>query len=101
MSKLLIDHDAVRSWVAARAGYPAIISIPDGYSGFQTRLRLTFGQRQLHEQGAGNEAIGGVELVPWVEWFNEFENQKLALRIPDGEDDISTSTYQLEKRPDA
>jgi len=99
MSKLLIDHNEVRAWVAARAGYPAIISIPDGHSGFQTRLRLTFGQRQLHEQGAGNDAIGGVELVPWVEWLTEFENQKLALRVPASEDDIGGSTYQLEKRP--
>ncbi|VAW22060.1 hypothetical protein MNBD_ALPHA12-876 [hydrothermal vent metagenome] len=100
MSKLLIDHDQVRAWVAARAGYPAIISIPDGHSGFQTRLRLTFGQRQLHEQGAGNEVIGGVELVPWNEWFDEFEKQQLALRVPASQDDISGSAYQLEKRPE-
>ncbi len=98
MSKLLTDHDEVRAWVAARAGYPAIISIPDGHSGFQTRLRLTFGQRQLHEQGAGNDAIGGVELVPWNEWFDEFENQQLALRVPASQDDIGASAYQLEKR---
>jgi len=99
MSKLLIDHEEVRAWVAARAGNPAIVSVPDGHGGFQTRLRLTFGQRQLHEQGAGNDMIGGVELIPWVEWLDEFENQELALRVPASEDSTAGSAYNLEKRP--
>ncbi len=101
MSKLLIDHDEVRAWVTARAGNPAIVSVPDGHSGFQTRLRLTFGQRQLHEQGAGNDLIGGVEMVPWGEWFDEFENQELALRVPASEDNTTGSAYNLEKRPES
>jgi len=98
MSKLITDHQEIRDWVAARAGNPAIISIPNGHGGFQARLRLTFGQRHLHEQGSGNDQVGGVEMVPWIEWFNEFESQKLALRIPADIYDVG-STYQIEKRP--
>ncbi len=98
MSKLLTDHDEIRAWVSARAGNPAIVSVPDGHGGFQTRLRLTFGQRQLHEQGAGNDQIGGVELVPWADWFKEFEAQKLALRVPVDNKYVG-SAYHFEKRP--
>ncbi len=97
MSKLITSHEDIRSWVAARAGNPAIISVPDGHGGFISRLRLTFGQRQLQESGAGNEQIGGVELIPWAEWFREFETQNLALRVPVGTD-AAGSAYHIEKR---
>ncbi|MCF6302887.1 MAG: hypothetical protein L3J13_06760 [Devosiaceae bacterium] len=97
MSKLITDHKEIRSWVAARAGNPAAISVSDGHGGFILRLRLTFGQRQLQEQGAGNEQIGGVELIPWDDWFKEFEAQSLALRIP-VTSDAPGSAYHIEKR---
>lgn len=97
MSKLLTNHLEIREWVSARAGNPAIISIPNGHGGFGTRLRLTFGQRHLQEQGAGNEQVGGVEMVPWVEWFEEFERQKLAMRVSATLDDNSIA-FQFEKR---
>jgi len=98
VSTLLTDHQQIREWIAARAGNPAIISIPNGHGGYQARLRLTFGQRHLQEQGAGNEKIGGVEMVPWIEWFNEFESQNLALRVP-AEQDNAGSAFSIEKRP--
>jgi len=97
MSKIITDHQKIRDWVAAHAGNPAIISVPDGYGGFLARLRLTFGQRLLQEQGAGNDQIGGIELVAWTEWFNEFEAQKLALRVP-ADLDNAGSAYIIEKR---
>ncbi len=97
MSKLIIDHQEIRSWVAARAGNPAAISVSDGHGGFISRLRLTFGQRQLQESGAGNEQLGGVEMVPWEEWFKEFEAQSLALRVPVSTDAVG-SAYHIEKR---
>lgn len=97
MSKLITEHKEIRSWVAARAGNPAAISVSDGHGGFISRLRLTFGQRQLQEQGAGNDQIGGVELIPWDDWFKEFEAQSLALRIPDSTDAMG-SVYHIEKR---
>ncbi len=97
MSKVLTDHDEVRAWVAARAGNPAIISVSDGHGGFQTRLRLTFGQRLLNGEGAGSNQAGGIELVPWVEWFAEFDEQQLGLRVP-ATDDHAQSTYQFEPR---
>lgn len=97
MSRLITDHDEIRTWVTARAGNPARICIPDGHGGFQTRLRLTFGQRQIHEQWSGNDQIGGVELITWDQWFDEFEKQQMALRVPVNEDSAG-SAYNLEKR---
>ncbi len=100
MSKLLTDHAEIRAWVAARAGNPAMISISDGHGGFQTRLRLTFGQRLINAEGAGSNQASGVELVPWAEWFAEFDRQNLGLRVPVS-DDNAQSAYQFEKRSDA
>lgn len=97
MSKLITDHKEIREWVAARAGNPAMISVSDGHGGFISRLRLTFGQRQLQESGAGNEQIGGVEMIPWGDWFKEFETQALALRVPLSTDAVG-SAYHIEKR---
>ncbi len=39
-------------------------------------------------------------MVPWAEWFEEFERQNLAMRVPAALDDAG-SAYQFEKRPDA
>lgn len=97
MSKLLTAHDEIRAWVSARAGNPALITISNGHGGYQTRLRLTFGQRLLNADGAGSNQVGGIELVPWAEWFAEFDKQQLGLRVP-VQDDNAGSTYQLEKR---
>ena len=100
MSRILTDHQEIRAWVSARAGNPAMIPVPDGHGGFRNRLHLAFGQRYLHEQGAGNDHGGGIEMVPWAEWFEEFERQNLAMRVPAALDDAG-SAYQFEKRPDA
>ena len=97
MSKLLPSHEDIRAWVTSRAGNPAVISVSDGHGGFISRLRLTFGQRQLQESGAGNEQIGGIELIPWEEWFKIFEEQSLALRVPVSTD-AAGSAYHIEKR---
>lgn len=100
MSQTLIDHDEIRAWVSARAGTPAIISMPDGTGDTDDRLRLVFGQRAINaEGGEGPDRLGGIESVTWTEWFDLFENDGLALLVPDDTDNMEESAYTLEKRP--
>lgn len=99
MSELLTDHAQIRNWVSARAGSPAKIDVPDGHGGFTTQLRLTFGQRMFtNDADESRDQIGGIELITWKEWFEEFEQHQLALRVPITSDDTTQSAYQLDKR---
>ena len=40
----LTDHEAIRDWAAARAGFPAIVDVSPE-SGTQPMLRIVFGQQ--------------------------------------------------------
>src|SRR3954454_14945376 len=66
----LTDHDAIRSWAAGRAGFPAIVDISPE-AGTQPMLRLVFGQHAYQDQDQPERPVnaGGYELVEWDEWF--------------------------------
>lgn len=99
MSKLLIDHDEIRDWVATRAGSPAKTEVPDGHGGDDANLHLVFGQRifdNAHDEA--RDQLGGIELITWAEWFEEFEKHQLALRVQDDRDGPHSSAYTFDKR---
>lgn len=78
----LTDHEAIRDWAAARAGFPVIVDVsPAG--GTQPMLRLVFGQHAYQDQDQAERAAnaGGYELVEWDEWFQVFDEQNLALVV--------------------
>lgn len=80
----LTDHEAIRSWAAARLGAPAIVDIsPAG--GTQPMLRIVFGQAAYQDQDRPErpQNAGGIELVEWDEWFGIFEQNQLALVVQD------------------
>lgn len=79
---LLTDHEAIRDWAAARAGFPAIVDIsPQG--GTQPMLRLVFDQHAYQDQDTAERPVnaGGIELVEWDEWFALFDKDQLALVV--------------------
>ncbi|PBC05783.1 hypothetical protein [Mesorhizobium sp. WSM3860] len=78
----LTEHDAIRSWAAARAGFPAIVDISPE-AGTQPMLRLVFGQNAYEDDDRPERPpnAGGYELVEWDEWFKIFDEQKLALIV--------------------
>jgi hypothetical protein len=74
------DHDEIRRWVEEHGGKPAMVrgTGDDGDAGV---LRIDF------PGGAGEEQL---EHISWDEWFDKFEEEKLAFlyqeRKADGED---------------
>ncbi|RUW02346.1 MULTISPECIES: hypothetical protein [unclassified Mesorhizobium] len=78
----LTEHDAIRSWAAARAGFPAIVDISPE-AGTQPMLRLVFGQNAYEDDDSPERPpnAGGYELVEWDEWFKIFDEQQLALIV--------------------
>lgn len=79
---ILTDHDEIRDWAAARAGRPAI---QEGISAIDSEpvLRLVFGQHAYADNDWQDRSgtRGGLELVDWDEWFDLFDERKLALVV--------------------
>ena len=98
---LITDHEAIRDWAAARAGFPAIVDIsPAG--GTQPMLRLVFGQHAYEDQDRAERPAnaGGYDLVEWDEWFSLFENGKLALIVGKEVPGRLDNYHEFMRRPD-
>lgn len=95
----LTDHDQIRDWAAARAGFPAIVDIsPAG--GTQPMLTLVFGQIAYQDQDQAERAqnSGGRELVEWSEWFEVFDKEELALVVAADRPGIRDSWHEIVRR---
>jgi hypothetical protein len=72
------DHDKIRAWVEARNGHPSVVKRSHDTAEGGGILRLDF-----------NEPEASLEEVPWDEFFETFEDRKLAFlyqdRTADGE----------------
>jgi hypothetical protein len=81
-TRTLTDHDAIRSWAAARIGAPAIIDVSPE-SGVQPHLAIVFDQAAYQDQDRPERPpnAGGYELVEWDEWFRIFDDAGLALTV--------------------
>jgi hypothetical protein len=98
MSKLLVDHEAIRDWVLARGGAPLLEDLPDG-SRDQILLQLTFGQHALNaDENEGPDRLGGFELADWNDWFAAFDKQGLALEVNDEVPGRLDHAYELVAR---
>jgi hypothetical protein len=77
----LTDHETIRDWAAARAGFPAIIDA-SAQSGTQPVLRIVFDQQAYQDNRPERpQNAGGYELVEWDEWFKLFDEHELALVV--------------------
>jgi hypothetical protein len=95
---LLTDHEAIRDWVAARAGFPAVVDIsPAG--GTQPMLRLVFGQHAYEDQDRAERPVnaGGYDLV---EWDRLFDLHKLGLVVAKDIPGVRDSFHEIVRRPD-
>jgi hypothetical protein len=97
----LTDHDEIRAWTAARAGFPAIVDVSPE-TGIQAVLTLVFGQRSYQDQDQAErpENAGGYELVEWDEWFKLFDDRKLALVVAAEEPGQREEFHELIRRAD-
>src|SRR5690606_26316225 len=78
-TKMLVDHDAIRNWAAARAGQPALSEPALGMGQAESVLCFAFGQHAYQDTDEGAGQIGGLEIIEWDEWFRIFDERQLAL----------------------
>ena len=64
----ITDHDEIRAWAEARGGRPARLKGTGGKSQDAGVLRIDFGDEDE-----------GLEEISWDEFFDVFEDRKLAL----------------------
>lgn len=83
MTQVLTKHDDIRLWAAARAGNPAIEDRATGIGGPPV-LRIVFDQYALNAgENQYGDRPGGLDLVDWSEWFEQFDRQKLGMLVED------------------
>src|SRR3954466_14374567 len=78
----LTDHEAIRDWAAARAGYPAGVDSSPA-PGVQPVLRLVVGEHGYEGQDRPGRppCAGGYALVGWDGVFRLFAEHQLALVV--------------------
>jgi hypothetical protein len=91
---LLTDHQAIRDWVGARSGMPAIRDAASSIGINEPVLMIKFGQEAYEDNddsGADRPGeLGRPRLVEWDEWFDLFDKKQLALVV----------STELEGQPD-
>jgi hypothetical protein len=88
-TKTTTDHQTIRRWAEDRGGSPARVR---GTGGGEDpgMLRIDF------PGGAGEDQI---EHIPWDEWFQKFDQNRLAFVYEDEKADAESSTFfKLVKR---
>jgi hypothetical protein len=98
MPKVLTERDEIRQWAIARAGNPAMEDRPTGIGG-PPLLRLVFDQYALNAgENQYGDRPGGLDLVDWSEWFEEFEKHKLGLLVEDERPGLLDDYYEFVPR---
>ncbi len=82
-SKKTTDHDEIRKWVEARGGVPATVR-STGSKDEPGVLRI-----QFQEQESGDS----LEEISWDDFFEKFEEQKLAFLYQDETKQGKTSRF--------
>jgi hypothetical protein len=82
-TKTTTDHETIRRWAEERGGVPATVRATksDDEAGV---LRIDF------PGGAGEESL---EHISWEEWFEKFEEKKLAFVYQDEKASGESSTF--------
>ena len=78
-SKTTTDHDEIREWAESREGRPSVIRTEGEDGGV---LRIDFGEKEEE-----------FEEVEWDEFFEIFEDSKLAFLYQDETKDGGTSRF--------
>lgn len=78
-SKTTTDHDEIRKWAKSRDGKPAKVRDEGGKGGI---LRIDFGKPE-----------DSLEPIEWEEFFQIFDDRKLAFLYQDKTEDGHTSRF--------
>lgn len=74
-AKVTTDHDEIRKWAEARGGRPAVVR--------STHSKAGTGIIRLEFPGAPNARDEALEAISWDEFFEKFDESKLALLYQD------------------
>ena len=83
MAKTTTDHDEIRRWAESHGGKPAVVRSTHDEGGSKNRktgvglLRLMFPKARQSDHGE-------LEEIDWNEFFQQFEDSKLALLYEEG-----------------
>jgi hypothetical protein len=82
------DHDTIRTWAEERGGRPATVKGTESGGDDAGILRIDF-----------QDPDDRLEEISWDDWFEKFEDAKLAFLYQDEKKDGETSTFfKLVKR---
>jgi hypothetical protein len=82
------DHDTIRTWAEERGGRPATVTGTESGDEDAGILRIDF-----------QDPDDRLEEISWDDWFEKFEEAKLAFLYQDEKKDGETSTFfKLVKR---
>ncbi len=85
-SQKTTDHDTIRKWVEARQGRPAAVA--ETHEGDEVGvIRIAFSDKS---EGDGAE---GLDDITWEEFFDKFEEKKLAFLYQEKTKDGGTSRF--------
>lgn len=66
---ITINHDYIVRWIRERGGVPAVVNAP--LAALASRLRINFAEDDMEDSS---------QEVTWGKFFEEFENNRLALQ---------------------
>ena len=96
MTQILTKHDEIRQWAIARAGNPVLGDTPSGSTPI---LSIVFGQSALNAgENQYGDRPGGLDLVGWDEWFEEFDGQQLGLLVEEAKPGVLDDYYEFVAR---
>lgn len=75
-SKTTTDHEVIRKWAEDRGGQPTVVKGTEKTGPGAGLLRFDF-------VGEGQQSNPSLQPLPWEEFFNTFEEKKLALLYQD------------------
>lgn len=90
----LTDHQAIRDWVAARGGAPAMVDTSSPGLDEAPVLRIVFEQQAYPDVDRPLDA-GGLQIVEWDDWFRVFDDRKMALIVPNERPGKLAIDYQI------
>ncbi len=100
MTQVLVGHDEIRQWAAARSGNPAMEDRVGGDGPLV--LRILFDQEGLNSgESQYGDRVGGLDLVGWDEWFEEFDRLNYGLLVEDERPGVLDAYYEFVNRDQA
>jgi hypothetical protein len=100
-TRILTGREEIRDWAAARMGFPAIKQPVPSIAADEPVLSLVFDQHAYEDQDQGYDrpqSMGDLQQVEWDEWFDMFEERKLALVVAEEQDGVRENSYEIVAR---